>query len=695
MNTKKSKKCSQYKIKPYLIGFFFCAVLFLSFFGFVKNAFAANPPYVPENFTLTYTAPSSVVLNWTAPFGTVPTGYHIYRDHELIATVPTGSALTWSDTLPDYGIYAYAVRAYNDEGDSDIRVHRTVAWIDPSGKADKLRQWGITWQFDQEYDFGQFANGDFWVSGPVNIVGIDPAYQIVSDHIADFDEGEQDIMRAINGAMLDPYHKETTNPQGYDSGQRNYDDSLNVAKNISVSTPLTISGGHSLVSAISNYPLGTTHRYYTRLKFAAVLTVVSEAPAAGSFRPSYAIVDKTIQHNKSELNYSALQKLALPAGESIDLDDEASRIERVFLDNNGRDFDLEAKITPDENMAGYGRDVSRDVGEAALILNLNYSNAEKEEMLINFVQMGLDLYGVTQTGIGNDGWRGWGGHFSGRKLPIIFAGIVLNDDNMKNVNASFAEDTLTYYYNDSNLPATALGKYSWTGSKVLYKFNYNWDETDVKFGTVYEHKEPSDWILEGEPSLYIGEETCEGYRTCCTAKGWTGIALAVRLMNAESIWNNQSFLDYTDRWVYEDMTPFLPIMNAATGKSVLPNAYQSFYSTLAREMWADYRNMTDEEAPTKVENLSAFTLSDDTHQLYWNRAGDNIGGVGYKIYRNGSQIGTVYTTAYLDTDVISSPVPQYNIVAFDWTGNEGISSDIETAFDDTVAPASPSGLAVS
>lgn len=672
---------------------FFCTILFFSLFGFAGKALA-NPPYVPENFTLTYTAPSSVVLNWKAPFGIVPTGYHIYRDHELIATVPTGSALTWSDTLPGYGIYAYAVRSYNADGESDIRIHRTITWLNPTGKANALRQWGITWHFDREYDFGQFANGDFWVRGPVNIIAIDPAHQIVPDYIADFNEGKRNIMRVINGAMLDPYHKETTNPQGYDSGQRNYDGSLNVAKNISASTPLTISGGHSLVSAMSNYPLGTNHTYYTRLKTVAVLTVVSGAPAAGSFRPSYAIADKAIRHNKSELNYSVLKKLALPTGVTINLDDKASRIERVFLDNNGRDFDLEAKLHPEENMHGYGRDVSIDVGDIALILNLNYTNAEKEEMLINFVQMGLDLYGVTQTGIGNDGWKGWGGHFLGRKWPILFAGIVLNDNNMKYVDASFAEDTLTYYYNDPNLPATALGKYSWTGSKVLYKFNYNWAETNVKFGAVYDHKDPADWILIDEPNLYIEDERCEGYRTCCTAKGWTGIALAVRLMGAENIWDNQSFLDYTDRWVYEDMTPFLPILNGATGKSSTARDYQAFYSTLARKMWVDYRNLTDTEAPTKVNNLSAHTLANNTHQLSWSRAGDNIGGVGYKIYRNGSQIGTVYTTTYLDTAVIASPIPQYRVAAFDWTGNTGISSDIAIGSTDINPPASPTGLSV-
>lgn len=658
--------------------------LLLSFAGVLAwNTAAGNPPYAAKSFVLTYSPPSSVTLTWAPPFGPIPTGYHIYRDHELMATTPPEGPLTWSDTLPGYGFYAYAVRPFNADGDSDIRIHRSVQWLDPDGQSDSLRQWGITWRFDKPYEFGRFANGDIWVKGPVKIVSIDPPCQVVTDTV----EGET-VTRTIHGAMLDPsfLHSDTPNKQGYDSSQRNYDAALNVAQGISVSTPLTISGDHSLVSALSNFPQGTTHPYQTRIRTAAVLTVLAAAPPPGSFRPPYAGPDKTIRHNISELDYSALLKLAAPAKVTVDLDDAASRIERVFLDNNGSDFNLEQRIFPEENMAGYGREVSTDVGDTALMLNLDFADARKEKLLTHFVQMGLDLFGVTQYGAGADAWHGWGGHFTGRKLPVLFAGIVLHDDAMKNVKASFAEDTLTYYHNDPNLQDAARGRYSWTGAKALYKFNYHW--TDPKYTQIYEHKHPSTWTKEGDTVPYISDELSERYRYCCSAFSWVGIALSVRLMGAMATWNNPSFFDYMDRWMYEDMTPFLPILNAATGGSTVASDYRRASSILSREMWATYRNISDTEPPTTPQNL-LVTGPDGARQLTWDRCGDNVGGVGYRIYRDGVEIGKAYETAYTDATSLPGQTPNYGVAAFDWAGN---TSGIRHA--DTTPPAAPTNLTV-
>ena len=41
--------------------------------------------------------------------------------------------------------------------------------------AAEISQFGITWTFDDSYPYGQFANGDFWVAGPVTIIQISPA----------------------------------------------------------------------------------------------------------------------------------------------------------------------------------------------------------------------------------------------------------------------------------------------------------------------------------------------------------------------------------------------------------------------------------------------------------------------------------------------------------------------------------------
>jgi hypothetical protein len=52
-----------------------------------------------------------------------------------------------------------------------------------SYRASVLQQFAITWTFDTDYPVGQFANRDFWVVGPVRIVGIDPPSTLIGGRI--------------------------------------------------------------------------------------------------------------------------------------------------------------------------------------------------------------------------------------------------------------------------------------------------------------------------------------------------------------------------------------------------------------------------------------------------------------------------------------------------------------------------------
>ncbi len=72
----------------------------------------------------------------------------------------------------------------------------------------------------------------------------------------------------------------------------------------------------------------------------------------------------------------------------------------------------------------------------------------REPLLVNLTQIGIDLDGMINSG--HPGWTGWGGRQRRRKLPIVFAGILLGDDELANINrslpkASFGEDEQTAY----------------------------------------------------------------------------------------------------------------------------------------------------------------------------------------------------------------------------------------------------------
>ena len=67
----------------------------------------------------------------------------------------------------------------------------------------RISQFGITWTFDKDYTVGQFANGDYWVVGPVTIIRIQPVSVELNG-------------RMINGSMINPSPK-LGQTQAYDS----------------------------------------------------------------------------------------------------------------------------------------------------------------------------------------------------------------------------------------------------------------------------------------------------------------------------------------------------------------------------------------------------------------------------------------------------------------------------------------------
>jgi hypothetical protein len=62
------------------------------------------------------------------------------------------------------------------------------------------------------------------------------------------------------------------------------------------------------------------------------------------------------------------------------------------------------------------------------MLMLDYNPENKERLLINMVQVGIDYWGLVQNG--HQGWGGWGGHGSGPKFPIVLAGLLLGEDQI-------------------------------------------------------------------------------------------------------------------------------------------------------------------------------------------------------------------------------------------------------------------------
>jgi hypothetical protein len=415
-----------------------------------------------------------------------------------------------------------------------------------AGAAEKetasITQHGITWHFDRAYPSGQFCNGDYWVLGPVEIVGI-----TTDLHAPGFEPQPGE-----NGSMVNPG---VDSRQGYDNRLTSYDESLNAAlpggNPVSKSNPLRVDAGSSLVSMVSwlyrspedaepgtpRFNAGTNApRPVTRS--AAVLTILDKAPPEGSFRPPYAGTDKAVKFNLSQLDRGKLQNLPPVAGTPAP-DAVIASIQRPWIDH-GYEF-LGAMFHPSENMPNYGREIAAGINAAALLLNMDFSSLPggrtKDELLIPFVQLGIDLAGIADAG---GGWPANGGHHMGRKLPILMAGVLLGDDHMKgagNWNTQFQEDEQTFVVSDAEVQLTSGGRWK-PDDRGGPPEPYTKEDVGL-----------AEWGIRHTRNPEANNKAWNASYRAINNSVIVGMVLAARLMDLETAWNHPPLFAYADRVV--------------------------------------------------------------------------------------------------------------------------------------------------
>lgn len=448
---------------------------------------------------------------------------------------------------------------------------------------ESVSQYGITWTFEKPARVGQFVNGDWYVVGPVTIQAIAPQPLYGSDipkrELDQMDKERKVEQRVRNGFMLNPPAQMRV---AYDSGVRNWFDPSLIQK-----LPVAMKPGDSLVSTIS-MPKGLVLAAPLRNKIergvedsspiraAAVLTCVSGPQPADAFRPAFCDRQQRI-YLARDLKRDLLPRAAGTKGRPK-VEQYARFTQRPWVGTCFFGFE-----EPVENMPQYGLEYGRVAGLSALLLCSDLAPEQREPLLINYVQVGIDLGGMVRAG--HPGWTGFGGHGSGRKLPIVFAGLLLADEQLANINQSFPKVS---FGEDEQ---TAYGE-CWTGAKVVFAGHSGIDAaTGVGRNRArgqawgpYEHTPPSEWKE--------GQNTSESYRRCCTSVGWVAQALALRLLHAERAWNHEAFFDYVDRWMGEDDSAFVKTIKEATGHdhdkewARQGQAWDAF----TNEMWARHRS---------------------------------------------------------------------------------------------------------
>jgi hypothetical protein len=84
----------------------------------------------------------------------------------------------------------------------------------------------------------------------------------------------------------------------------------------------------------------------------------------------------------------------------------------------------------------------------------------------------------------------------------------------------------------------------------------------------------------------------------------------------------------------------------------------------------------DEAAPSVPVNISAAVSSSTELELSWNASTDNVRVSGYRIFRDGQEVGISSSTSYSDSGLAESTLYTYTVSAYDSSGNE---SDLSQA----------------
>ena len=402
----------------------------------------------------------------------------------------------------------------------------------PTSPESSVTQHGVTWTFDTTYPVGQFVNGDYFVVGSPTINAIAPE-----------ESGER------HGAMVN----QSSSTQGFDGRPAGY------SAGAAIALPYAASPGDSVVKAISRSSVSD----FSYIDHFGVLTVLSEAPLEGSFRPAPWGTNKTI-HNTSELNWTGLPSLSsMGVTNSPSLDTIESNYARPqYETGRGSGFQYRQSIPILAFTRGtYGHEIAYNSGNAILRLMLDDSPSAKEAAMVNVVQAGIDYYYQFNAGVS---WRAEAGLGHGRKALAVFAAVMLNNTGMQSYLQSqsgrnaghsgtkdlhthnrWQEDGQIFYSADAD---NGNGKVLW-GERNMFATTQQYVD-NLGHGAASGSNQIADPYGEGHIDGGVAVNTSSNYAYCCSSLQYKAPALAMaKWATFKTVWGNDDFLSYTDRWV--------------------------------------------------------------------------------------------------------------------------------------------------
>ena len=488
-----------------------------------------------------------------------------------------------------------------------------------------VTQYGITWTFDKPYRVGQFVTGDWWVLGPVTVVSVSP-----SPGPASADEPSTsaksiygaasltDDKRMRNGSMivLGPDKDGRFDSQGYDSR------ALIFSPNLSLEYPVRLPANRSLISTISSetykdgklatpYIPGALMKSQAKqiggsvmplaLDTAAVLTCLDKEPPADAFRPAYAGTDKTIYQTK-DIRWNLLPNLK-PVASTPDWEKMARIYERPWLDHIGS-WTIQFSA-PGQNQPAYGGDVTNMNAYASLMLLLDAPREQKQKLMLGFLQYGIDLHGLASCG---RQWFSDGGHWMGRKWPIVFTCLMLDKPGWLAFPPVSASNPVLYGKMELDSGSEGPAPTTFFSEDLDTYYGNGADGQDVLWQVVF-HTRPRKPYQEKPYAEWTDDDKFQNNYTWIIGN-WNSFALAALYMKAKPVWNHDAFFDYCDWSMQSGQQRY----ESKDGQKK-PVRYHT--DKFVQEMWDTYRAGAPMQ-PNGKKNLKWVWTSDKKGHLVQN-----------------------------------------------------------------------------
>lgn len=302
----------------------------------------------------------------------------------------------------------------NSGDDTEVRDDFEIA------SCDRVQKDGFTFGFTRSYRCGQYLNGDWWVQAPIGqTVGIS---WISPDYVTGSGWNGYQVLPSQANALP---RVQSLMP-------------LSDARAFTYVTPspfpLSVRAGDRVLKILSGHYADPAHgpngAQRDGIRRAVVLTIVSTIPndgGASEFRPGYYNGSLT-PDRLGKLRANILPLIARPAN-SPELSGYLDQIKLLQLDHLGLDG---IGIRPLDATSTYGDFQNQRWIEMLLLMLSETDPVKRREVIIHFIQAGIDTISVLDN---QNGWvqfepvGGWGW---GRWLPSAFAATLLDSTRMRN-----------------------------------------------------------------------------------------------------------------------------------------------------------------------------------------------------------------------------------------------------------------------